>query len=191
MPAGTSGNAKWPASSVVAVTLVAAVVDPYRLGLAGNPPLAEVILVERDIRLAEMTGGRLHLAKISTAEAVEAIAAAKERRVGIVSYLVEHNMADPREIAIAASHEFGAPLLDLDAIQPDLDTVRIVSEKILRKHRVLPLVKRGKKLKIALTVTVKDAAGRTLADALAGKAGGRDFKAVDEVATLIKKAGGA
>ena len=40
-------------------------------------------------------------------------------------------------------------------------------------------------------VTVKDAAGRTLADALAGKAGGRDFKAVDEVATLIKKAGGA
>jgi uncharacterized protein len=40
-------------------------------------------------------------------------------------------------------------------------------------------------------VTVKDAAGKTLADALAGKAGGRDFKAVDEVATLIKKAGGA
>ncbi len=82
---------------------------------------------------------------------VEAIASAKERRVGIVSYLVEHSMADAREIAIAASHEFGAPLLDLDAIQPDLDTVRIVSEKILRKHRVLPLVKRGKKLFIAIS----------------------------------------
>jgi type IV pilus assembly protein PilB len=82
---------------------------------------------------------------------VDAIAAAKERRVGVVSYLVEHNMADPREIAIAASQEFGAPLLDLDSIQPDLDTVRIVSEKILRKHRVLPLVKRGKKLFIAIS----------------------------------------
>ncbi len=82
---------------------------------------------------------------------VDAIAAAKERRVGIVSYLVEHNMADAREIAIAASQEFGAPLLDLDSIQPDLDTVRIVSEKILRKHRVLPLVKRGKKLFIAIS----------------------------------------
>ncbi|MEI2787369.1 MAG: hypothetical protein V9E93_00645 [Steroidobacteraceae bacterium] len=45
----------------------------------------------------------------------------------------------------------GAPLLDLDSIQPDLDTVRIVSEKILRKHRVLPLVKRGKKLFIAIS----------------------------------------
>ncbi len=82
---------------------------------------------------------------------IDAIAAAKERRVGVVSYLVEHNMADAREIAIAASQEFGAPLLDLDSIQPDLDTVRIVSEKILRKHRVLPLVKRGKKLFIAIS----------------------------------------
>jgi type IV pilus assembly protein PilB len=82
---------------------------------------------------------------------IEAIAAAKERRIGIVSYLVEHNMADAREIAIAASQEFGAPLLDLDSIQPDLDTVRIVSEKMLRKHRVLPLVKRGKKLFLAVS----------------------------------------
>jgi type IV pilus assembly protein PilB len=82
---------------------------------------------------------------------LEAIATAKERRVGVVSYLVEHNLADAREIAIAASQEFGAPLLDLDSIQPDLDTVRIVSEKILRKHRVLPLVKRGKKIFIGIS----------------------------------------
>jgi type IV pilus assembly protein PilB len=82
---------------------------------------------------------------------VDAIAAAKERRIGIVPYLVEHNMADAREIAISASQEFGAPLLDLEAIQPDLDTVRIVSEKMLRKHRVLPLVKRGKKLFLAVS----------------------------------------
>ncbi|MBS1212292.1 MAG: type pilus assembly protein PilB, partial [Proteobacteria bacterium] len=51
-----------------------------------------------------------------------------------------------REIAIAASQEFGAPLLDLDAIQPDLEIIRLVSEKTIRKHRVLPLVKRGKRL---------------------------------------------
>ena len=81
---------------------------------------------------------------------VEAVAAAKERRINVVSYLVEHNLADAREIAIAASQEFGAPLLDLDSIQPDLETVRVVSEKILRKHRVLPLVKRGKKLFIGV-----------------------------------------
>jgi dihydroorotase len=54
-----------------------------RLGLSGNPPLAEVMMVERDIRLVEMTGGRMHLAKISTAESVAAIAAAKARGLRI------------------------------------------------------------------------------------------------------------
>src|SRR5882757_5927330 len=54
-----------------------------RLGLSGSPPLAEVMMVERDIRLVEMTGGRLHLAKISTAESVKVIAAAKARGLKI------------------------------------------------------------------------------------------------------------
>ncbi|UYN97891.1 MAG: dihydroorotase [Enhydrobacter sp.] len=54
-----------------------------RLGLSGCPPLAEVMMVERDIRLLEMTGGRLHLTKISTAESVEAIAGAKARGLRI------------------------------------------------------------------------------------------------------------
>jgi dihydroorotase len=54
-----------------------------RLGLAGNPPLAEAMMVERDIRLVEMTGGRLHFSKISTAESVAAIAAAKARGLKI------------------------------------------------------------------------------------------------------------
>ncbi len=88
---------------------------------------------------------------VSDTQMVEALNAAKERRVNIVPYLVEYNLADPREIAIAASQEFGAPLLDLDSIQADLDTVRIVSEKVLRKHRVMPLVKRGKKLFVAIS----------------------------------------
>ena len=88
---------------------------------------------------------------VSDAAMVDAIAAARERRVGVVSYLVEHNVADAREIAIAASHEFGAPLLDLDAINPDLETIRVVSDKLLRKHHVLPLVKRGKKLFIGIS----------------------------------------
>jgi type IV pilus assembly protein PilB len=88
---------------------------------------------------------------VSDAAMVDAIAAARERRIGVVTYLVEHNVADPREIAIAASQEFGAPLLDLDAINPDLDTVRIVSDKLVRKHHVLPIVKRGKKLYIGIS----------------------------------------
>jgi type IV pilus assembly protein PilB len=88
---------------------------------------------------------------VTEAAMLEAITTAKERRVAVVTYIVEHNLANSREIAISAAQEFGVPLMDLDAIQPDLETVRLVSEKILRKHRVLPLVKRGKRLFVAVS----------------------------------------
>jgi dihydroorotase len=54
-----------------------------RLGLSGIPREAEIIMVERDLRLAEMTGGRLHIAHLSTAEAVDIIRWAKARGVAV------------------------------------------------------------------------------------------------------------
>ncbi len=50
-----------------------------RLGLAGSPAVAEAIMVERDLRLVELTGGRYHAAHLSTALAVDAIRKAKAR----------------------------------------------------------------------------------------------------------------
>jgi type IV pilus assembly protein PilB len=82
---------------------------------------------------------------------VDAINAAKESNSNLVSHLVANGLADAREIAIAASQEFGVPLLDLEAVQPDIDTVRLVSDKLLAKHRVLPLIKRGKRLFVAVS----------------------------------------
>ena len=54
-----------------------------RLGLAGIPKAAELIMIERDIRLVEMTGGRLHIAQVSCAESLEIIRAAKQRGLAI------------------------------------------------------------------------------------------------------------
>ena len=48
-----------------------------RMGLSGIPREAEIIMLERDIRLVAMTGGRYHAAHISTADSVEIIAKAK------------------------------------------------------------------------------------------------------------------
>ncbi|HTZ35533.1 MAG TPA: dihydroorotase [Stellaceae bacterium] len=48
-----------------------------RLGLAGIPPAAEVIMVERDLRLVALTGARYHAAHVSTGAAIEAIRRAK------------------------------------------------------------------------------------------------------------------
>src|SRR5690606_11036472 len=88
---------------------------------------------------------------LDEATMVQALASAKEASTTLASHLVSAGLADPREIAIAASQEFGVPLLDLDAVQPDLDVVKLVSDKLLAKHRVLPLVKRGKRLFVAVS----------------------------------------
>jgi type IV pilus assembly protein PilB len=72
------------------------------------------------------------------------------RSLMLVPHLVSNQLGNARQIAIAASHEFGVPLLDLDAVEPDLDVVRLVSEKLLQKHRVLPLMQRGKRLYIGV-----------------------------------------
>ncbi|HKK29543.1 MAG TPA: type IV-A pilus assembly ATPase PilB, partial [Alphaproteobacteria bacterium] len=53
---------------------------------------------------------------------------ARSARTSLVAHLVSSNLADARAIAIAAAHEFGVPLLDLDAIDVDLDTVRAVDQ---------------------------------------------------------------
>jgi type IV pilus assembly protein PilB len=81
----------------------------------------------------------------------QALTAAKEANSNLVSHLVTNGIAQAREIAIAASQEFGVPLLDLEAIQPDLEVIKLVSDKLLAKHRVLPLVRRGKRLFVAVS----------------------------------------
>jgi len=88
---------------------------------------------------------------ISEDAILEAQEAAKKERIALVSYLVTNEMADSRAIAVAASHEFGVPLLDLDSIDIDLDCIRAVDQKLLNKHRVLPLVKRGQRLFLAIS----------------------------------------
>ena len=75
-----------------------------------------------------------------------ALQAAAERKTSFVSQLILAGSAKARDIAIAASGEYGVPLFDLDALSIDLETVRTVSDKLLAKHRVLPLHKRGKRL---------------------------------------------
>ncbi len=83
--------------------------------------------------------------------ALQAVEDAKTANTNLVAHLVAKGLADAREIAIAASQEFGVPLLDLDAVQIDLDIVRLVSDKLLQKHRVLPLSRRGKRLFVAVS----------------------------------------
>jgi len=88
---------------------------------------------------------------ISEEQLLEATDAARKEKLPLVPYLVNKELANARSIAVAASHEFGVPLLDLDAIEVDLDVVRAVDQKMINKHRVLPLVKRGQRLFLGIS----------------------------------------
>ena len=77
-----------------------------RLGLSGIPREAEIIMLERDMRLVEMTGGRYHAAHISTADSVEIIAQAKQKGLQVTcdtapfySALNELSVGDYRSFA--------------------------------------------------------------------------------------------
>src|SRR5206468_10225516 len=74
-----------------------------RLGLAGIPALAEVMMIERDLRLLELTGARLHIMHVSTAEGIEAIRNAKARGLRVTCdtappyfALIENDIGDYR-----------------------------------------------------------------------------------------------
>ncbi len=54
-----------------------------RLGLPSIPACAEALLVARDIRLAELTGGAVHFAHVSTAEALALIRVAKDKGIAV------------------------------------------------------------------------------------------------------------
>ena len=88
---------------------------------------------------------------ISEEHLLEAVEAAQKEGQTLIAYLVSEEKAEARAIAVAASHEFGVPLLNLDALELDLDVVRAVNAKLISKHRVLPLVKRGQRLFLGIS----------------------------------------
>ncbi len=63
-----------------------------RLGLPGIPSCAEVILLERDLRLVEATGARYHAACLSTAAAVEVLRRAKARGLPVSGGVTPHHL---------------------------------------------------------------------------------------------------
>jgi dihydroorotase len=67
-------------------------VTSVRLGLKGSPAAAEEVMVARDVALAELTGGRLHVAHVSTAGAVALVRDAKRRGLRVSAEATPHHL---------------------------------------------------------------------------------------------------
>ena len=76
---------------------------------------------------------------------------AARNKLSLVSYVVQNKLAKGRAVAELASDQFGVALLDLAALDKESLPKELVSEKLARQHRVLPLSRRGTKLYVAIS----------------------------------------
>jgi dihydroorotase len=91
------------------------------LGLPGMPPAAEDVMIGRDIALAEVTGGRLHVMHVSTAGGVELVRAAKARGARVTAEACPHHftLTDESLRGFDSNFKMSPPLrtaADVDAI---------------------------------------------------------------------------
>jgi dihydroorotase len=142
--------------------------ESMRLGLAGMPAAAEDIMVARDIRLAEITGGRLHIQHISTARSVELVREGKRRGIRVTAEACPHHftLTDERLRTFDSNFKMNPPLRtwsDVEAVIGGLKdgTIEILAtdhaphapEKKMRELDQAPFGIIGLETLVPITVT--------------------------------------
>lgn len=88
---------------------------------------------------------------LEEAAARDAHTQATKNGIPFITFLVQNKLADAKALAQSAATEFGVPVLDLTSMQMDNLPEKAVDEKLIRKHSVLPLYKRGNRLFVAMS----------------------------------------
>jgi len=76
---------------------------------------------------------------------------AQRNKLSLVTYLVQNKLVKSRALAELASEQFGVSFLDLNTLDKESQPRDLISEKLVRQHRVLPLWRRGNKLFVGLS----------------------------------------
>ncbi|MBI4200702.1 MAG: dihydroorotase, partial [Chloroflexi bacterium] len=108
-----------------------------RLGLRGWPAAAEETMVARDIALAELTGGRLHLAHLTTSGSVELVRQAKSRGLSLSAEVTPHHLTLDESWALG--HD-GAGPLPWPAMPVAYDTATKVNPPLRSRRDVEALI---------------------------------------------------
>jgi dihydroorotase len=78
----------------------------YALGLAGQPREAEEVIVARDLAVARLTGGRLHLCHLSSAGSVELVRRAKAEHLRVTAEVTPHHLVFTEDDLLAYDANF-------------------------------------------------------------------------------------
>lgn len=82
--------------------------------------------------------------------ALDAVTQAREANMPFISHIISNRLISSHRAAQAASEEFGYPLFDLDSLAEDVPPKGIISEALVTKHKVLPLLHRDNRLFVAI-----------------------------------------
>lgn len=80
----------------------------------------------------------------------KAVAQAKKDKIPFVIHLVNAGILNSRTLAAVASEEFGTPVFDLGSINKESIPQKLVDDKLIKKHQILPIAKRGNRLFLAV-----------------------------------------
>ncbi|UCJ16962.1 type IV-A pilus assembly ATPase PilB [Pseudomonas sp. MM211] len=83
--------------------------------------------------------------------AQQAQAQAKRNKLSLVTYLAQNKLVKSRALAELAADQFGVAYFDLSALDKESQPKDLVSEKLVRQHRTLPLWRRGNKLFVGIS----------------------------------------
>lgn len=99
-----------------------------KLGLAGTPSIAEEVMIARDILLAELTGGHVHVAHISTRNAVDLVRQAKKKGIKVTTEVCPHHFdltdEEIEKRPFDTNCKMHPPLRSSDDVQAMLDGLR-------------------------------------------------------------------
>lgn len=76
---------------------------------------------------------------------------ATRNKLSLVTYVVQNKLVNSRALAELAAEQFGTAFMDLSCIDKESQPRDIVSEKLIRQHRALPLYRRGNKLYVGIS----------------------------------------
>ena len=88
---------------------------------------------------------------LDEASAHNAFQEAIGEKLPFVKYVVDNKISTAKVIAQAASQEFGVPILDIEAMELDVEVLKLVSTEMIQKHHALPLFRRGNRVYIGVS----------------------------------------
>ncbi|KTD75076.1 type IV-A pilus assembly ATPase PilB [Legionella waltersii] len=86
---------------------------------------------------------------LEKSKAIELYKAAASEKISLIQYIVKNRILTAEQIALTAAQNFGVPMLDLLCIDLDNLPAKLVNEKLIKRHSMVPLFSRGNNLYLA------------------------------------------